>query len=146
MAPSLCVRFWLLVGGGGVASLHPPPWSDITIVVWHTVPYPLGYVKVGGPSGPPTPDNEDDVSSPSRSRTPVHAGDNIDKDVPPITGVDVVIKNGDNIENLSAAQDDNVPVITFDRGEDGDSDTGAASEVSHAKGTKSASKIGRAHD
>ena len=40
-------------------------------------------------------------------------GDNNDKYVTPIARVDVVIKNGDDIENASAAHDGDVPVVTF---------------------------------
>ena len=78
----------------------------------------------------------------SRSGAQARAGDNDDEDVTPISGFDVIVKNVEDVENASAARDDDVPVVAFNGGKDGDVATGAAAGVSHARGKESASKSG----
>ena len=73
---------------------------------------------------------------------PARAGDNGDDDVTPNAGVNAVVKNSHDVENASAAWDYGFPAVASNGGKDGDATTGAAAGVSHAKGTKSASKSG----
>ena len=67
---------------------------------------------------------------------------NDDNDLTPAVRFDVIVKNRDNVENASTARDNNFPIIALDREKDGDSTTGDADGVSHAKGTKCASNLG----
>ena len=70
----------------------------------------------------------------------MQAGDNDDEYIMPIVGVNVIVKNGKDIENTSATWHNEIPVIVFDGGKDGNAMTGVADGVFHAKGTESASK------
>ena len=53
-------------------------------------------------------------------------GDNGNDNVTPVSGVNVVVKNGHNVKNASAAHDYNVPAVTFDGDKDSYSITGGA--------------------
>ena len=99
MAPSLCSTLPVIWrGGGGYGIPTPPPQSGIIFVVWYPVPYPSGYVKLGGSGGPPThPWRHDDVPSPSRSGALAQSRDNDDEDVTPIAGADVIVNNVEDI-------------------------------------------------
>ena len=59
-----------------------------------------------------------------------------------ISGVDFIVDNSKDVENASAAQDDDAPIVAFNRDKDGNAATGAAAGVFHAKETESASKSG----
>ena len=91
---------------------------------------------------PPSTDENDGAPSPSWSRVPARTGDNGNYDITPVAGVNAVVKNSHNVENTSATLDYSVPVVDFDRGDDGDAATGGQYGVSHAKRTKLASKSG----
>ena len=100
------------------------------------------YLCDGTHTHPPPNIDEYDLPSPNRSGALERVGDNNDGGVMPIALVEVVVKNGNNVENTSTAWDDDVPIIMFNREKDGDATTRAAARVCHAKGNKLVSKSG----
>ena len=58
----------------------------------------------------------------------------------PVSGVNAIIERGVNVKNVSAAWDSKVPVIAFDKKNEGNAATGDSARFSHAKGKKSATK------
>ena len=59
------------------------------------------------------------------------AEDNENNEVTPVSGVDVVVENGNNTENTSAAWENYVSAITLDRGKDSNAATGGQRGLPH---------------
>ena len=57
------------------------------------------------PLPPPPPDDEDNVPPQYQLGSPACAGDTENDRITPVTGVNVIVENGDDVKNASAAQD-----------------------------------------